>query len=132
VLWLVDGMNVIGSRPDGWWRDRAAAQRRLVAELSGLVDPARPDAVTVTVVFDGRPAAGGPDPGSGAPVRVVFAPGGPDAADHVIVEMVAALGDPSSAVVVTSDAGLARRVRGAGVSVVGVRAFRSVLEPPPA
>ena len=42
-------MNVIGSRPDGWWRDRRAAMRRLVADLRGaLGEP-------VTVVLDGRP-----------------------------------------------------------------------------
>ena len=34
--WIVDGMNVIGSRPDGWWRDRRGAMRRLVEELGAL------------------------------------------------------------------------------------------------
>jgi hypothetical protein len=33
VRWLVDGMNVIGSRPTGWWRDRPAAMRQLTTEL---------------------------------------------------------------------------------------------------
>ena len=33
---FVDGNNVMGSRPDGWWRDRSAAARRLIAELSRL------------------------------------------------------------------------------------------------
>jgi len=130
VHWLVDGMNVIGSRPDGWWRDRPAAQRRLVNELAGLVDPAGPEAVTVTVVFDGRPPPGGRAPGGGDAVRVAYAPGGPDAADDVIAGLAETLADPSSTVVVTSDGGLARRVRALGVSVVGVRAFRAVLEPP--
>src|SRR3954452_19886165 len=45
---IVDGMNVIGSRPDGWWRDRRAAHRRLVTALGALGDP-------VTVVLDGAP-----------------------------------------------------------------------------
>ena len=41
--WLVDGMNVIGSRPDGWWRDRTAAMRRLTGELDALAGrPASP------------------------------------------------------------------------------------------
>ena len=31
--WIVDGNNVMGSRPDGWWRDRRGAQRRLVERL---------------------------------------------------------------------------------------------------
>ena len=34
--WVVDASNVIGSRPDGWWRDRAGAARRLVAALDAL------------------------------------------------------------------------------------------------
>ena len=50
---VVDGMNVIGSRPDGWWRDREAASRRLVDRLERLV---RADGAEVTVVFDGHPA----------------------------------------------------------------------------
>jgi len=129
VHWLVDGMNVIGSRPDGWWRDRPGAQRRLVRELSGLVERPGADEVTVTVVFDGRPPAGPPAHDDGA-VRVVYAPGGPDAADDVIAEMAASVRDRSAAVVVTSDAGLARRVRRTGVAVVGVRAFRAALGPP--
>jgi 8-oxo-dGTP diphosphatase len=33
---VVDGANVMGSRPDGWWRDRAGAARRLRDQLSGL------------------------------------------------------------------------------------------------
>ena len=44
--WLVDGMNVIGSRPDGWWRDRRGAMRRLVEDLARLEGD-------VTVVLDG-------------------------------------------------------------------------------
>jgi len=131
VQWLVDGMNVVGSRPDGWWRDRPAAQRRLVGALAGLVDPAGPEPVTVTVVFDGREPPGDRSGGDGDRVRVLYAPGGPDAADDVIAGLAETVADPSSTVVVTSDGGLARRVRAHGVAVVGVRAFRAVLEPVP-
>ncbi len=46
--WIVDGMNVIGSRPDGWWRDRRGAMERLVRELESLDGE-------VAVVFDGKP-----------------------------------------------------------------------------
>nr|MDT0666641.1 hypothetical protein [Micromonospora sp. DSM 115978] len=38
---MVDAANVIGSRPDGWWRDRAGAAVRLtrqIAELLATVD----------------------------------------------------------------------------------------------
>jgi nucleoid-associated protein YgaU len=35
---IVDGANVVGSRPDGWWRDRAGAAVRLHDELAGLAE----------------------------------------------------------------------------------------------
>ena len=35
---IVDGANVVGSRPDGWWRDRAGAALRLYDELAGLAE----------------------------------------------------------------------------------------------
>ena len=73
---IVDGNNVMGSRPDGWWRDRAGAARRLVAEIGAWA------AEPVLVVFDGR----APDPPPAAEgVEVRYAGGGGrDAADHVI------------------------------------------------
>ena len=49
--WIVDGNNVMGSRPDGWWRDRRGAQRRLVERLETFA-AARDE--PVTVIFDGR------------------------------------------------------------------------------
>ena len=107
-MWLVDGNNVMGSRPDGWWRDRAAAMQRLVDELGGLSEP-------VTVVFDGRPRELVPAEG----VTVRFASrAGRDAADDDI----AALAHPG-ATVVTSDGELARRARAAGADVVGAGEF---------
>ena len=44
--WIVDGNNVMGSRPDGWWRDRRGAQRRLVGRLEDFA-AARDEPVTV-------------------------------------------------------------------------------------
>ncbi|TDC70074.1 hypothetical protein E1193_30120, partial [Micromonospora sp. KC606] len=35
-LLIVDGANVVGSRPDGWWRDRAGAAARLRDALAPL------------------------------------------------------------------------------------------------
>ncbi|HET9732472.1 MAG TPA: NYN domain-containing protein [Acidimicrobiales bacterium] len=107
--WIVDGMNVIGSRPDGWWRDRRGAQRRLVDRLAAL--PARPGPVVVVFDGDDRPGGRHGDVGAGADgVRVVFAGVGRDAADSVIVRMVQGHPRPSQVVVVTSDRGLAARV----------------------
>jgi uncharacterized protein YaiI (UPF0178 family) len=110
VRWIVDGLNVIGSRPDGWWRDREGAKRKLVEELRDLAERE-----PVTVVFDGRPFE--VDAG---PVEVRFASrSGPDAADDDIAAL-AGEGDT----VVTSDARLAERSRAAGAAVVGAGEFR--------
>ncbi|HWH92689.1 MAG TPA: NYN domain-containing protein [Baekduia sp.] len=116
MRWLVDGMNVIGSRPDGWWRDRAGAMRRLVAELDTF---AAVTAGELHVVLDGRER----DVGSPTHVAVSFAPGGRDAADHEIARLVEADGDPSTLTVVTSDRELVARVAAAGAAVEGVRRF---------
>src|SRR6202795_4790217 len=97
---VVDGMNVIGSRPDGWWRDRAGARRRLVSDLATLVGADS----EVTVVFDGRPDPGEVDAAAAAGVTARFAPGGPNAADHAIVELLPGLGEREAVTVVTSDA----------------------------
>jgi predicted RNA-binding protein with PIN domain len=123
VHWVVDGMNVIGSRPDGWWRDRAGARRRLVSDLAGLVAPGS----EVTVVFDGRPGPGEIDDAEAAGVTARFAPGGPNAADHAIVEMLGSEAGSPTVTVVTSDGALADAVRRLGIPVEGVRTFRERL-----
>jgi predicted RNA-binding protein with PIN domain len=121
VRWLVDGMNVVGSRPDGWWRDRRGAMQRLIGELERFAELTGDE---VAVIFDGRPFA---FEGAGR-VEVGFAPGGPNAADHAIAERVAADGDPAGITVVTSDAELERAVRGSGAAVLGSGAFRRTLD----
>jgi predicted RNA-binding protein with PIN domain len=114
--WLVDGMNVIGSRPTGWWRDRPRAMRELVEELRALGEP-------VTVVFDGEPF----DVETGHEVEVRFATRrGRNAADDDIVALVADASEPLR--VVTSDGELAERVREHGAEVVGAATFRARLE----
>ena len=118
--WLVDGMNVIGSRPDGWWRDRTGAMRALAVQLDRF---ARDRGEGVTVVFDGRPR------GIEARVEVRFAPaGGRNAADDEIARMVAVDDAPGDLLVVTSDADLAARVRAAGADVEGAGTFRRRLD----
>jgi predicted RNA-binding protein with PIN domain len=119
--WLVDGMNVIGSRPDGWWRDRAAAMRRLTAALDAL---ACATGEPVTVVFDGRPRSL-----PAARVDVRFASRrGPNAADDDIATLVAADSEPETLRVVTSDAALAARVSAGGARLVGASEFRRRLD----
>lgn len=116
---LVDGMNVIGSRPDGWWRDRDGAVRGLVDALGQW---RRRTGADVTVVFDGRPLADLPE-GRHAGVQVAYARrAGRDAADDRIAE----LAGPDT-VVVTSDRALADRVRSAGARTYGASWLREQL-----
>jgi predicted RNA-binding protein with PIN domain len=109
---MVDGMNVLGSRPDGWWRDRPAAMERLTRRLGALAAAG----VEVTVIFDGRPHRR-VEAAAGA-VAVGFAPGGRDAADREIVARVRADPDPAAIVVATSDRRLRNSVKAAGASSV--------------
>lgn len=115
-------MNVVGSRPDGWWEDRPAAMARLVGLLRAFADE---ESAEVTVVFDGarRPevAAAG---GSG--VTILFAADeGAAEADDLIVDLAAST--PSPLHVVTSDVALAERLPDA-VEVVGGGGFRDRIE----
>jgi predicted RNA-binding protein with PIN domain len=120
--WILDGMNVIGSRPTGWWRDRPGAMRSLVEELEAF---ARRTGDPVTVVFDGRPFELEGVEG----VTVLFASRrGPNAADDDIAALVERDEEPASLSVATSDADLARRVRAAGATVVGAGEFRRMLD----
>jgi len=125
---IVDGNNVIGSRPDGWWRDRAGATRRLVASLQAL---ARRSGDQISVVLDGRPLADLPE-GIHAGVLVAYATrAGRDAADDRIVAEVARDRDPASLVVVTSDRALAERVRVLGARVERAGSLLAQLEATP-
>ena len=122
MSWIVDGMNVIGSRPTGWWRDRPGAMRELVDELDAF---ASATGEPVTVVFDGRPF----DLDGGPSVTVAFASRvGRNAADDDIAALVEGTPEPAGLTVVTSDSELAGRVRAGGAAVVGAGPFRRRLE----
>jgi predicted RNA-binding protein with PIN domain len=121
MRWIVDGMNVIGSRPTGWWRDRPGAMRDLVEELDAFAGRSGDH---VTVVFDGSPFGLESDT-----VDVLFASRrGSNAADDEIAALVARDGDAGGLSVVTSDRDLARRARAAGAAVVGAGEFRRRLD----
>jgi hypothetical protein len=142
VTIVVDVANVMGSRPDGWWRDRAGAAVRLHAEVARLAASGRailpddPDVAGFVMVLEGAaraaagrisaadPApAGEPDgagePGTAAPpgpgeVRVVQARG---SGDDAIVAVVREL--PGRRVVVTADRELRTRCVAAGATILG-------------
>jgi predicted RNA-binding protein with PIN domain len=111
---VVDAMNVIGTRPDGWWRDRDGAVRRLVRSLQSLT---RRCGDRIAVVVDGRPLADLPEGVHDGVLVAYAARRGRDAADDRIVAEVAADRDPASLTVVTSDRALAERVEALGAHV---------------
>jgi predicted RNA-binding protein with PIN domain len=109
-------MNVIGSRPDGWWRDREGAARRLLDRLQRLAATTGDE---VTAVLDGRPSRAMPE-GADEGVMVLWANRrGPDAADDRIVELVREAEAPETMLVVTSDRALRERVEALGANVEG-------------
>jgi predicted RNA-binding protein with PIN domain len=119
--WLVDASNVIGSRPDGWWRDREGATLRLLDALRSFAG----EDDDVVVVLDAGPDSWAGREGS---VEVAIAPRrGRNAADDEIARRLDEDADPASIRVVTSDGELAARARARGASVVGARAFRQLL-----
>jgi rRNA-processing protein FCF1 len=109
---VVDAANVIGARPNGWWRDRAGAARRLVEALRAATTTGVLDS-PVLVVLEGRARAGAVE-GLADGVEVIHAGG---AGDETIVALVTEGGGP--VVVVSADRELRRRVQGRGAEVVG-------------
>ncbi len=117
---VVDGMNVLGSRPDGWWRDRDGAVRRLHEQMRRL---AAAEGIAIELVLDGRPLPDLPEGEEGG-VTVRYARrGGRDAADDRLVELVAADPEPTTLSVVTADRELRERVQPYGVTIVGPRSL---------
>jgi hypothetical protein len=128
---VVDAANVVGSRPDGWWRDRAGAARRLVTGCAGLADDGVPDDALpdglvgsglawwwprLVVVVEGAARQVADDP-INTRVEVVAAPGG---GDDEIVAAAARAGD-GPRLVVTADRELRGRVESLGAQTVGPR-----------
>lgn len=115
-------MNVIGTRPDGWWRDRRRAMVRLVGQLEQW---AAAEGHPVTVVFE-RPLS---PPIRSAVIEIGHAPrAAANSADDEIVRMVAADDRPHEINVVTSDITLAERVRSAGASTSSAASFRNLID----
>ncbi|MGC9381876.1 NTP pyrophosphohydrolase [Streptomyces sp. MH13] len=117
LLVIVDAANVVGSVPDGWWRDRRGAAERLRDRLAADGVPGRTGRVEIVLVVEG--AARGVDPVPG--VRVESAPGSGD--DHMVELTARAVGD-RPVLVVTADRELRRRVTELGAEVAGPRTVR--------
>jgi hypothetical protein len=125
VAMVIDAANVVGSRPDGWWRDRAGAAARLVAGLEAALRAGTLDG-QVVVVLEGAARAGAPegDRPTTAPVgarptaglRVVHAAADGDAT--IVAEVAALVAAGEDAAVVTADRGLRDRVHAAGGTVL--------------
>jgi predicted RNA-binding protein with PIN domain len=124
MRWLIDGMNVIGTRPDAWWKDRHRAMVELVDMLERWSAASGDE---VVVVFEQPPSP----PISSTVIEVAHAPRPRrDSADDEIVRRLSIEADPGAVRVVTSDNWLADRVRAAGATVYPAEPFRTELETP--
>ncbi|MGW9404769.1 NUDIX domain-containing protein [Arthrobacter sp. NPDC055585] len=129
---VVDAANVVGSVPDGWWKDRAGAAEKLMAELARLNLSGVPAHVLqlpedlwypeITVVLEGRARSA---QGSGG-LTVIRAEGSGDDAVAATVRELRAAG--RQVTTVTSDRGLAETCRGLGAHVTGAGEFRDRLD----
>jgi predicted RNA-binding protein with PIN domain len=116
-------MNVIGSRPDGWWKDRGGAMVTLVDRLDRWASVQGAD---VTVVFERPPTTAI----TSSIIEVAHAPkAAANSADDEIVRLVQAAAQPREIRVVTSDKALIDRVRSLGASVYPAESFRNLVEP---
>ncbi|HEU5486679.1 MAG TPA: hypothetical protein VFU98_17370 [Microlunatus sp.] len=109
---VIDGANVVGSRPDGWWRDRPGAAARLHSQLVGAGLTA-----TMILVLEGRARAGVSEGAAGGGrIEVVHAAGEGD--DRIVAEARAVVSAGRSVAVVTADRGLSARVEAVGARAV--------------
>jgi predicted RNA-binding protein with PIN domain len=126
LCWVIDGNNVFGSRPDGWWNDRAAAAARFTQRVA---EWCRTHDHEVVIVFD-APVAPEASVLAGGNLAVVEASRrGRDGADDEIVDLLDDLDDDELAIttVVTSDRGLHERLP-TGVRVMGSGRFRRLID----
>lgn len=123
---IVDAANVVGSVPDGWWRDRAGAAARLRDRLAAAVDAGTfPAGVEIVLVVEGAAR----DIGVTGGVRLTRARASGD--DAIAAEARDAHSAGRPATVVTADRGLRARVAGSGARVVGPRTLRTWLDAHP-
>jgi hypothetical protein len=119
---VVDAANVVGSRPDGWWRDRAGAARKLLLKLASLQERLQ-ETTDVVVILEGaaRAAVSGPDAPDVGTLRVVLADGSGDDTITAVTAETAARDDNPTITVVTADRGLRQRIEPLGATPAGPR-----------
>jgi predicted RNA-binding protein with PIN domain len=123
MRWIVDGMNVIGSRPDGWWRDRRLAMSTLIERLERWACTAGEN---VTVVFE-HPLS--PPIGSTI-IAIAHAPmAAANSADDEIIRMISVADDPQDIRVATSDRALSERVTALGATAYPAQRLRDLIDP---
>ncbi len=121
---MIDAANVIGSRPDGWWKDRAGAARTFVERVRAAVASellTRP----VVVVLEGA-ARRGVEPGEMDGATVVHAA---RSGDDQLVDVIASGPRNGQVTLVTADRALARRAEALGARVVGPKWLLNLLDP---
>jgi predicted RNA-binding protein with PIN domain len=111
---VVDGANVVGSRPDGWWRDRAGAARRLQERLVASRLPYD----EVVLVLEGEARDGCPAGWQGHLLTIHAPRSGDDAIVDIVGERMAGQ-DQRRVLVVTADRALRKRVEATGASTLG-------------
>lgn len=112
---LVDAANVVGSRPDGWWRDRPGAARGLVERVRAASAAGRLGDLVVVVV-EGE-ARRGVRTGMVDEVLVLHAGG---SGDDTLAAVAADAAEGEGAVLlVSADRELRRRVEATGGGVTG-------------
>ncbi|HWI01632.1 MAG TPA: hypothetical protein VNT27_14995 [Propionibacteriaceae bacterium] len=112
VVLLVDIANVMGSRPDGWWRDRAAAATRLLTGLEPLTGavvllPEEPEAVRIAEV---RAVLEGDAKRADGPAGVSVLRAERDGDSEIVDEASRLTASGTTPLVVTADRGLRRRL----------------------
>jgi hypothetical protein len=120
-LLVVDAAKVVGSVPDGWWRDRAGAAEKLRNHLVGVAEEGVPGfaegPIDVILVVEGKAK----NVTSVPLVQVVSAPA---SGDDTIVAVVQTESPNRPTAVATADRDLRRRVTELGATVIGPRSVR--------